>query len=369
MRNLFVCSLIAVAMLSSVSYAQPGDAAAAPVDFKKLCADRDAALAKIDELRTAFQTATPDKRVAIEEEFGTVVTDLRERIFVGLEKLLPEQLEKNFEDQQVRETAAMIMQIAFQENRYQDVLKVTEKVSSLDPQDADALNLNGVARFAEHDFAGALAQFEKAAKANLLIPELGGRYQKDAKDYVEYWKTESATRERTDAIADPNLQLPQVLLKTTQGDILIELFEDEAPNTVANFISLVESKYYDGLRFHRVIPGFMAQGGCPNTRDDAQGAPGTGGPGYNIKCETGVPNARVHFSGSLSMAHAGKDTGGSQFFLTHLPTSHLNGVHTVFGRVVKGLDVARSLSMGDQITSATVVRKRNHAYQPEKISE
>ena len=162
--------------------------------------------------------------------------------------------------------------------------------------------------------------------------------------------------------------LPQVLLKTSAGDLLIELYEDEAPNTVANFISLVEKKYYDGIIFHRVIDGFMAQGGDPT-------GTGTGGPGYHIRCECTAPNARRHQRGSLSMAHAGPDTGGSQFFLTFVPTPHLDGRHTVFGQVVEGLENLDKIKRrdpraggdADKIVTATVVRKRNHEYKPETL--
>jgi cyclophilin family peptidyl-prolyl cis-trans isomerase len=164
---------------------------------------------------------------------------------------------------------------------------------------------------------------------------------------------------------------PQVLFKTTKGEILIELFEDEAPNTVANFISLVERKYYDGLTFHRVLDGFMAQGGCPD-------GTGRGGPGYRIACECDLPNAAKHVRGSLSMAHAGRDTGGSQFFITFGETSHLDGRHTVFGQVVRGMDVVDQFQKidpsrpqpgvaPDKILEARVVRKRDHAYQPKKV--
>ena len=112
-------------------------------------------------------------------------------------------------------------------------------------------------------------------------------------------------------------------MKTSEGDIEIELFENEAPNTVLNFITLVDKGFYNGLKFHRVLPGFMAQGGDPK-------GDGTGGPGYTIPCECYQPDHRLHFRGSLSMAHAGRDTGGSQFFLTFVPTQHLDGMHTGF---------------------------------------
>ncbi|MCY2964071.1 MAG: peptidylprolyl isomerase [Planctomycetota bacterium] len=169
--------------------------------------------------------------------------------------------------------------------------------------------------------------------------------------------------------------MPQVVFKTNKGDIVIELFENEAPNTVANFISLVEKKKYDGIKFHRVIPNFMAQGGDPNTLDEDPQNDGQGGPGYSIPCECYNGNARMHFQGSLSMAHAGKDTGGSQFFITHLPTPHLNPNleeergHTVFGRVIKGLDIALALRVGDEIESARVLRKRKHPYEPETLPD
>lgn len=133
---------------------------------------------------------------------------------------------------------------------------------------------------------------------------------------------------------------PHVMMKTTLGDLEIELYPEHAPGTVANFLKLVNQKFYDGLAFHRVIPQFVIQGGCPNSREKNHPRAGTGGPGWQIKCET-AGNPLIHKPGALSMAHAGKDTGGSQFFivLTREKTSHLDGQHTVFGQVIKGLDL------------------------------
>lgn len=133
-------------------------------------------------------------------------------------------------------------------------------------------------------------------------------------------------------------------IETEKGNIELTLFEEEAPNTVSNFEKLAKSGYYDGLTFHRVIPDFVIQGGCPK-------GDGTGGPGYNIKCEI---NPHKHGTGALSMAHAGKDTGGSQFFITHSPQPHLDGVHTVFGKVVKGMDVVNAIKPGDVMRKVTV---------------
>lgn len=128
--------------------------------------------------------------------------------------------------------------------------------------------------------------------------------------------------------------------------ISIEFFDDAAPGTVANFVKLAKSGFYDGLTFHRVIPGFVAQGGCPRGN-------GTGGPGYKIKCET-KGNPHKHLRGALSMAHAGKDTGGSQFFICYEAFPHLDGVHTVFGQVVEGMDVVDQIKAGDQMKSVII---------------
>lgn len=133
---------------------------------------------------------------------------------------------------------------------------------------------------------------------------------------------------------------PRVLMKTTKGEMVLELYQADAPGTVKNFLDLINKGFYNGLSFHRVIANFMIQGGCP--RGD-----GTGGPGYKIKCEI---NPNKHVRGTLSMAHAGKDTGGSQFFICHSPQSHLDGVHTVFGRVIEGLEVVDAIRGGDKMT-------------------
>lgn len=129
-----------------------------------------------------------------------------------------------------------------------------------------------------------------------------------------------------------------ILMKNGEK-IEFDLFPNEAPGTVANFEKLANEGFYNGLTFHRVIPGFVSQGGCPE-------GTGTGGPGYTIKCET-EGNPHKHEPGSLSMAHAGKNTGGSQFFLVHESQPHLNGVHTVFGKVTSGLETVKAMKNGD----------------------
>lgn len=140
-------------------------------------------------------------------------------------------------------------------------------------------------------------------------------------------------------------------IHTSKGLMKVELFEKDAPGTVKNFVDLIQKGFYNGLTFHRVIPNFVIQGGCP------QGT-GTGGPGYKIKCELDGENQH-HDRGVLSMAHAGKDTGGSQFFICHsrTNTAHLDRKHTCFGKVVEGLDVIDQISQGDEIQKIEIVEE------------
>ncbi|MDF2815817.1 MAG: ppiB [Paenibacillus sp.] len=128
--------------------------------------------------------------------------------------------------------------------------------------------------------------------------------------------------------------------------VLIDFYPEEAPNTVANFEKLANAGFYNGLKFHRVIKGFVAQAGCP------QGT-GYGGAGYNIDCETST-NTSKHERGTLSMAHAGKNTGSSQFFICYQPQAHLDGVHTVFGKVVKGMEYIDATTQGDTMKEVKV---------------
>lgn len=199
------------------------------------------------------------------------------------------------------------------------------------------------------------------------------RHLKQIGYYKVQWAKEKALRE-AEAKAD---DLPRVEITTQHGKMVVELFENEAPNTVANFISLVKKGFYDSLTFHRVLPHFMAQGGCPV-------GDGSGGPGYCIECECVRPDSRKHFRGSLSMAHRGPDTGGSQFFLCFVPTANLDGEpmgrshHTVFGRVIEGLDQLAQIKRRDpekdagnaeKIISMKVIRDRGHEYVPKTLPE
>ena len=157
-----------------------------------------------------------------------------------------------------------------------------------------------------------------------------------------------------DLSADELAKLQYAKVSTSKGDIWLKLFPEEAPNTVANFAHLGNSGFYDNLTFHRVIPGFMAQGGCPY-------GTGTGGPDWAIACETSTNTSR-HVRGTLSMAHAGPNTGGSQFFITFVDTPHLDGVHTVFGAIeaddAESFKVLDSIQGQDAINSISVVESK-----------
>ena len=143
--------------------------------------------------------------------------------------------------------------------------------------------------------------------------------------------------------------MSKVKISTDKGDMIAELYDNETPIAANNFLKLIGEKFYDGLKFHRVIPNFMIQGGCPN-------GTGTGGPGYKIQCEVKAPK-QFHDRGVLSMAHAGRDTGGSQFFICHnrQGVAHLDGNHTCFGRVIEGLNVIDEFKQGYKINSISII--------------
>jgi cyclophilin family peptidyl-prolyl cis-trans isomerase len=229
----------------------------------------------------------------------------------------------------------------------------------------------GEAAFCTNRFDLAEKYFKKAKDGGAELSKEAEAHRQQVGYYKAQWAKEKKIRE-AEAEAD---DLPRVEITTEHGKMIVELLENEAPNTVANFISLVKKGYYDGLTFHRVLPNFMAQGGCPD-------GTGTGGPGYRIECECVEPDSRKHFRGSLSMAHAGPDTGGSQFFLTFVPTIGLDGPpapshHTVFGRVIEGFDQLAEIkrrdpeaeSPGDpeKIISMKVLRDRGHEYEPKTL--
>jgi len=253
-------------------------------------------------------------------------------------------------------------------DQYEEVLRLATLLIDKGFEKKAIYTYGGIAAFNLGDYDTA-EKYLKIAQDAKVIDTTGRADLALIEEYKTKWAKEKDLRAAEARAND----LPRVRLKTTKGDIVVELYENEAPNTVANFISLVQKGFYKDSDFHRVLRGFMAQGGSPKGEED-------GGPGYTIADECKADNHRMHFRGVLSMAKTDKpDTGGSQFFLTFVPTPHLDGLHTVFGRVVEGMDVLSELTRrnpqqknqpeADRILDAKVERKRNHPYQPKTISD
>ena len=229
--------------------------------------------------------------------------------------------------------------------RYEEARAIATEILKEDASHAVAIATDGLCLFNLNGFPTSVARLEDAmSKKGRLEPSLAREVERTLEE----------------AKAD---DLPRVKLVTSKGEIVVELFENEAPNATANFIDLCGKRFYDETTFHRVIADFMVQGGDPLSRDKNPKNDGQGGPGYAFKDELG-PGYRRHFRGSLSMANSGKDTNGSQFFITHKPTSHLDGKHVVFGRVVSGMEIVDAIRKGDTLLKTDVVRTRPHAYRP-----
>ena len=271
-------------------------------------------------------------------------------------------------------------------DQYERALPIIKTLVEGGADDRELLVWGFLSAFVTCDYDLAEKYFEKARAIPPTDAEIAGaanegtvalvaKFAPMIDQYRQWWAAEAKLR-AAEAEAD---DLPRVKLTTTKGEITLELFENEAPQTVANFITLVKQGYYDGLPFHRVLAKFMAQAGAKN--DD-----GTGRLGYSIRGEASQPNSRRHFRGSLSMGlfPGLPDSGGAQFFLTMVPTPHLDGQHTVFGRVIEGIEVLADLTRrepspdpqenaalpkADRILKAEVLRDRGHDYGFEKLPE
>lgn len=335
------------------------DAPAEP--FDKVLADWKAVDTKLSSIVEQFRSAPAADREALRKKYLESV-EAAKRVLPRLRKaaIAEYQAKPNADDEVVK----ILVGLLANDVRSDDYRPANDLAKLLIDKKAteDAIYLfAGLAAFSSDDFDTAEKYLKLAKEKGAIDPNAEG-YLEQIEDFKAAWKKEQAIR-KAEAKAD---DLPRVKLTTNKGVIVIELFENEAPGAVGNFVSLVEKGFYDGLTFHRVLPNFMAQGGCP-TGD------GTGGPGYKIPCECNQPNFRHHFWGTLSMAHAGANTGGSQFFLTFRPTPHLDGRHTAFGRVIEGGEVLHKLQRRDpqrnpaepdKIEKAEVVRKRDHEYKP-----
>jgi len=320
-------------------------------------------LKQLRKLREDYRAAEPNQAAEIEGQWGELIAkgeamipELRE---IGKQEYLAAPNEND------ELTDFLVKLVADDEARddYQAALELSGVLLDNGCEEKALYEPAGMAAFATSDFDKAEERLNKA-KDKDAISDMAKQLIDNLNGFKDDWKVEQEICQK-EAEAD---DLPRVKLTTTKGDIVVELFENEAPGAVGNFVSLIEQGFYDGLNFHRVLPKFMAQGGCP--RGD-----GTGGPGYNIMCECHKAGYRKHFQGTLSMAHAGRNTGGSQFFLTFRPTPHLDGKHTAFGRVIEGMDVLAKLEridpqgsgpqpQPDKIVEAKVLRKREHEYKP-----
>ncbi len=336
---------------------------------------------QIKTIQAEYQQTKPEDRPALEKKFEGIVSQLKE-----LDPKMTKAAEAAFnEDVKNAEAAQFMVSTVYaliNEDKYDEANKISADMIAKGSEVPGLYDLAGIGAFSTHQFDKAAEYLAKAQKQEAISPD-GSGMLRQVEDYKKFWKAEQELRVKEAKAND----LPRVKLETDKGNIVIELFENEAPETVGNIISLVEKGFYDGIGFHRVLPKFMAQGGCPK-------GDGMGGPGYNIYCEVDKPNARKHFAGSLSMAKAKpKNTGGSQFFLTFIPTYHLNGQHTVFGRVIEGMDVLPKITRRDpqpvppnvpeevrkryeaslptpvKIKKATVLRKRDHEYKPNKVKD
>jgi cyclophilin family peptidyl-prolyl cis-trans isomerase len=325
---------------------------------------------KLALLRKNFSTANDSDKRAIQTEYVSLISEFEFKVEPRMTELAADRFNKDEKDQDAGE---FLLKKVFAANQFARAVEIADKLMQLDEVTPITKNVAGISHYAVNDFEKAEEILKAAEEAGDLDGQQrsiapGARFLTAAGEYREFWKKEQEIRKK-EAEAPDAEKNPVILMKTSKGDLEIELFENEAPNTVANFIELTEKKVYDGLKFHRVIANFMIQGGDPNSGNDDPLDDGQGGPGHTIKCECYGDNARMHFAGTLSMAHAGRDSGGSQFFVTHLPTAHLNGLHTAFGRVTKGLDVVAAIEKDDKIESVTVVRKRDHEYKAEKTLE
>ena len=352
--------------------AEPGPKEA---EYVKLFSQWRELLGELRDLRNEYPDANDDRKKVVESRYDELVQQGDTMKDSLVEAAVAAYEESPGTDPDVPPFLMGVLYWQIGGDDFENAFELGQKMLDSGFQDDGIHPLIGLAALVVNEFDVSEKHLKLAEEKNAfgLLEQLGeehpfsklGEFHGEFTSYYrDAWSKETKIRE-AEAKAD---DLPRVLITTDHGPIEVELFENEAPNAVANFISLVKNGFYDGLTFHRVLPGFMAQGGCPE-------GTGTGGPGYTIPCECYEPNHRIHFRGTLSMAHAGRDTGGSQFFLTFVPTRQLDGRHTAFGRVVKGFDVLAKIRRRDpeeggkaeKIVKMEVLRDRGHEYEPKKV--
>lgn len=338
--------------------------------FDKVFTEWKEMLSGMREVRTAAQNAEDAELPALQKKYDEYLA-LGESIIPRLrDTAIAVYAESPNEDNQISRWLSTIGNDLVAKDQFEAAKPALDALVEGKTTDPSVYNSAAVVAFIQNDYELAKSLFEEAASKGGLT-SFSQRLAMELENYQRYWEREKSLREAAEN-AEGEDRLPQVkIVVENRGEITLELYENEAPETVANFIHLIEKGFYDGRTFHRVIGNFMVQGGCPK-------GDGTGGPGYEIFCECVNENHRKHFAGSLSMAHAGRDTGGSQFFLTLVTTPDLDGKHTVFGRIIEGFDVLAKIQrrdpdkpedlakMPDKIEKIEVLFKRNHVYQPNK---
>jgi cyclophilin family peptidyl-prolyl cis-trans isomerase len=342
-----------------------GEKPAAKAYEQKLTAWKDVIKA-LRDIKQKYQNAEKDQAPELQKQWDAELAKGQALLPELRTAAVAAYLETPNEDLSLVRFLAKLAADELERDEYEAAAEVANALVENESGLGEAYNIAGVAAFVQNDYDAAEKHL-KAAEAKNALSTQGRNFLAEIPTYRKLWETESELRKK-----EAESDLPRVKLTTNKGEIVLELFENEAPQTVGNFVSLVEKGFYDGLTFHRVLKNFMAQGGDPK-------GDGTGGPGYNIYCEWEKENARMHFRGTLSMAHAGKNTGGSQFFLTFVPTPQLNKKHTAFGRVIEGEEVLAKIQRRDpqssdppepdKIEKAEVIRKRDHKYEPTKVAE
>jgi cyclophilin family peptidyl-prolyl cis-trans isomerase len=335
--------------------------------YEQLLVEWKERLKQLRAIQTEYHETPAEEAQAVRERWTATVDEIQQLIPELREAAKEAYLAAPNEDRQLTRFLAQLVQDAASRDDYEVAAELSRLLIDNEAGIREIYNFAGISHFAQHQFDRAEQYLKQADAAGTLDDRSKGLFG-IINEYRSLWEEEQSLREQERQKDD----LPRVRLETTKGDIILELFEDQAPETVGNFVSLVEKNFYDGVTFHRVLPGFMAQTGDP-------AGDGSGGPGYRIYSEAQVDGARKHFRGSLSMANTGQpNSGGSQFFITFLPTPQLNGGHTVFGRVIEGFDVLSELQRRDpqespplpepdRILEAEVLRKRDHAYVPNKV--
>ncbi len=330
-------------------------------EFARLYRDWKAMVVRLMQIKQRYSTASDMEKKAFEADFEEKMEQVKaldRKLFVAAEKAY---LAAPNKDNDQNEYLFAYLTGLVQSDDFDKAARLAAMLVDHGYEHKHFNLLAGVSFFGANEFERAEKHLKLAGESGELNP--AGKQDLDLIEkhgYKQLWEKEQAIRAAEEKAHD----LPRVKLSTNKGDIVVELFENEAPIATANFISLVEKKYYDGLKFHRVLPGFMAQGGDPK-------GDGNGGPGYTIPDECFQSNHRNHFRGSLSMAHSSqRDSSGSQFFLTFAPSATLDGQYTVFGRIVEGDDVLAKLqrcqpgdsNTPDRINKAVVLSKRSHKY-------